>query len=139
MAIEENKYEKIIDIINQPYTNKEFKPNIHGRHIFTEKALIVLDMPVKKDAFHGSSYRFLCFKDMCSVNGDIVVNRDVEKATSDKIIVESCTIKDIHMHPESIMAMIPGKEYRKESHIHFKCENKNYNNILRIAKFLREY
>lgn len=139
MAIEENKYEKIIDIINEPYKNKKFKPNIHGRHIFTEKALIVLDMPTKKDAFHGSSYRFLCFKDICSASGDIVVNRDVEKDTSDKIIAESCTIKAIHQHPESIMATIPGKEYKKESHIHFKCDNENYNDTLRIAKFLREY
>lgn len=31
------------------------------------------------------------------------------------------------------------EEDRKESHIHFICADKDYNSVINIAKFLREY
>ena len=141
MAIEKNKYEKIIDIINDPYISRDLKPNFYGKHIFGDKALIMVDTPRKEGAYHGSSFQFHCLRGICSIKGEVVVERDKEKDTSDKIKLQSCTIREIHKHPEDIMARIQGKEeeYRKESHIHFDCPNKDYNSIIKIAKFLREY
>ena len=133
-----NRYQKIIDIINEPYKNRDNKPNIYGKSIFPEKALILLDMPVKEKAYHGSSYEFLCFKDICRINGQTIVNRDIEKETNDKIEKLNCSITAIHKH-ETIMYMIPEKEYEKESHIHFKCEDKSYDTTLEIARFLRNF
>jgi negative regulator of genetic competence, sporulation and motility len=73
----------------------------------------------------------------------VVVERDIEKDTSDKIKVHSCDIEEIHKHPEDIMARVPGKEekeeQRKESHVHFICKYKDYRSTINIAKFLREY
>ena len=122
--IEINRYQRIIDIINEPYKDKDKKPNVHGRHIFSEKALISLDMPAKEKVFHGSSYDFLCFKDVCSTKGQVVVDRDIEKEISEDIKKLDCNITTIHKHPEDILYMLPGKTFEKESHIHFKCEDK---------------
>lgn len=137
--IEKNKYEKIIDIINEPYKNKDIKPNIYGRHIFEDKALILLDTPRKEGVYHGSSFEFRCRRDTCRVSGEIVTKREFEKDISDKIIETGCNIRKTHQHPESIMAMIPGRQYEKESHIHFTCLDKDYNSTVTIAKLLREY
>ena len=134
-----NRYQKIIDTINEPYKNRDMKPNIHGKHIFPEKALILLDMPTKEKAYHASSYEFLCFKDTCTTKGQIIINRDIEKDTNEKIEKLNCNITAVHKHPESIMYMLPGKVYEKESHIHFECENKSYSHTLDIARFLRNF
>ncbi len=139
--IEKNKYERIIDIINEPYKNKDVKPNVYGRHIFTDKALILLDMPHKEHVFHGSSFGFQCRRDVCRTDGEIVVKRELENDASDKIIRAGCIIKKVHQHTESIMSSVPGKQYKKEeleSHIHFIC-NSDYNGTIKIAKLLREY
>lgn len=140
--IEKNKYEKIIDIINEPYENKDTKLNIYHRHIFQDDALILFDTPRKEGAYHGSSFEFRCHRDMCRVSGEIVTRRGLEKDISDKIVETGCAIRKIHQHPESIMVTIPGKQYKKEefeSHIHITCLNKDYNNTIKIAKFLRDY
>lgn len=140
--IEKNKYEEIINTINEPYKNKENKPNFYGRHIFADKALILLDTPCKEGAYHGSSFTFNCHGDICSVNGEIVTKRKFEEDVSKKIIETSCDIIKIHRHPESILATPPGRELseqEKESHIHFTCANKGYKSTIKIAKFLREY
>lgn len=134
--IYKNKYEKIIDIINEPYKNEAIKPNFYGRHIFEDSAVILLDLPRKEGAYHGSSIDFRCNRDLCSMTGEIVTNREFEKDVSDKIIENSCIIRKIHQHPERIMYMTPGKQYEKESHIHFTCLNKDYNSTIKIAKLL---
>ncbi len=140
--IEKNKYYKIVDIINEPYKNKDTKPNIYGKHICVNEALIILDTPHKEGMFHGSSFEFRCSRDICRVSGEIVVKRELEKDASNKIVETGCSVRNIHQHPERILATIPGKQYKKEeleSHIHFTCLNKDYNSTIKIAKFLREY
>lgn len=140
--IEKNKYEKIIDILTGPYKNKGTKPNFYKRHIFPDEALIILDTPRKEGVYHGSSFEFRCHRDICRVSGEIVTKREIEKYASDKIIETGCTVRKIHQHPESIMASIPGKQYKKEeseSHIHFTCLNKDYKNTIKIANFLKDY
>lgn len=139
IMIEKNKYEKIIDIINEPYANKNIKPKIYAKSIFGDKAFFIVDTPHKEDLYHGSSFGFKCIGYICDVNGEIIAKRDFEKEVSDKIIETSCTIREIHQHPENIMAMISGRRYEKESHIHFSCNNKDYNSTVKIAKLLREY
>ncbi len=101
--------------------------------------MILFDTPIKEGAYHESSFEFRCRRDTCRVSGEIVIKREFEKDISDKIIETSCTIRKIHQHPESIMAMIPGRQYEKESHIHFTCFNKDYDTTVTIAKLLREY
>ena len=76
---------------------------------------------------------------MCTTIGQAVVNRDIEKDTKEKIEKLNCEITAVRKHPESVMYMPPGKEYEKESHIHFKCENKSYDHTLDIARFLRNF
>lgn len=140
MAIEKNKYEKIIDIINEYYIDREDKPNFYGKYIYADNALILVHTPHKEDAYHGSAFHFRCAKDICSIGGEVVVERDVEKDTSDKIKAHSCDIKEIHKYPERMRTTAPGKaEQRKESHIHFICKYKDYSSTINIAKFLREY
>ena len=142
IMIEKNKYEKIVDIINGPYKNKDVKPNFYAKRIFTDDIFIQFDTPRKEGAYHGSTFDFRCRRDICRVSGEIVTKREFEKDISDKIIETGCNIRKIHQHPESIMAMIPGKQYKKEefeSHIHITCLNKDYNDTIKIAKFLREY
>lgn len=140
--IEKNRYEKIIDILIVPYKNKGAKPNFYKKHAIPEEALIILDTPHKEGIYHGSSFEFRCHRYMCRVSGEIVTKRELEKDTSDKIIETGCNIRKIHQHPESIMASVPGKQYKKEeleSHIHFTCLNKDYKDTIKIAKFLRDY
>ena len=140
--IEKNKYEKIVDIINEPYKSKDVKPNFYAKRIFTDDIFIQFDTPRKEGAYHGSTFDFQCHRDMCRISGEIVTKRELEKNISDKIIETGCTIRKIHQHPESIMASVPGKQYKKEeleSHIHITCLNKDYNDTIKIAKFLREY
>jgi len=140
--IEKSKYEKIIDVINEQYKNKDIKPNVYGKHISTDEAFILLDMPKKEGMYHGSAFDFRCRRDICRMSGEIIVQRELEKGVSDKFIEMSCIVKKIHKHPESIMASVPGKQYKKgelASHIHFICPNKDYNDTIKIAKFLREY
>jgi hypothetical protein len=140
--IEKNKYEKIIDIFNWPYGNKDVKPNIYRRDIFADKALVLLDTPHKEDAYHGSSFEFRCSRYICRISGEIVTKRELEKDLSDKIIENGRAIRKIHRHPESILATVPGKQYKKgelESHIHFTCLNKDYNVTIKIANFLKDY
>ncbi len=45
----------------------------------------------------------------------------------------------IHKHPEEVMYMPAGTKYEKESHIHFRCNNINYDDTLKIFRFLRQY
>lgn len=140
MVIEKSKYEKIIDVINEPYIDRTLKPNFYGKHILPDKALILLDTPRKEGAYHGSSLQFNCRRDICSISGEVIVERDLEKDTSNKVESHDCTIREIHQHPESILATVPGREeQRKESHIHFTCADKRYSDTINIAKFLREY
>lgn len=141
VMIEKNKYEKIIDTLTEPYENKLAEPKVYGRHISEDEALFLLDTPRKKDAYHGSSFEFRCRRDICRISGEIITKRGLEKDMHDKIIENGCYVRGIHRHPESIMASIPGKQYKKEeleSHIHFTCLNKDYNDTIKIAKFLRE-
>lgn len=139
MTIEKNKFEKIIDIINEPYENRDHKPNFYGRHILRDRALILVYTPRKEDISCGSSFRFNCLGDICSINGEIIVERGIEKDTSDKVKLQSCTVTEIRRYGD-VMKMAPGKQnYRKESHIHFICKDKNYNNTINITKFLKEY
>lgn len=101
--IEKNKYEKIIDIINDPYKNKDNKPNIYGKYIFADKALIILDTPRKEGVCHGSSFVFSCSKDICEINGEIITKREFEKDVADKVLAINCTVDKIHKHPENIL------------------------------------
>ena len=48
MIIEKNKYEKIIDVINEHYTGSINKPNFYGKHIFADRSLIFVDTHAKK-------------------------------------------------------------------------------------------
>jgi hypothetical protein len=140
MLIEKNKYEKIIDIINELYTGKESKPYFYGKHIDIDNALIFVDTPREENAYHGSTFHFRCIKDICSIRGELVVKRDIEKDTSDKIKAHTCDIRNIHRYPERIKTTVSEKEeYRKESHIHFICKYKDYDSTIDIAKFLRGY
>ncbi len=142
IMIEKNKYEKIIDVINEPYENKDIKPKIYAKSISGDKAFFLVDTPHKEGLYHGSSFGFRCIRDTCSTNGEIITKREFEKDITDKIIERTCHIRQIHQHPESILASVPGKQYKKEeleSHIHFTCLNKDYNSTVKIAKLLREY
>ena len=140
MVIEKNKYDKIIGVINEYYIDREDKPNFYGKHIYTDRALIFVDTPREENAYHGSTFHFRCTRDICSIGGELVVERDIEKDTSDKIKAHSCDIKEIHKYPERLKITTPERDkQRKESHIHFICKYKDYNSTINIAKFLREY
>ena len=140
--IEKNKYERIIDVINESYKNKDVKPNFYAKRIFTDDIFIQLDTPRKEGAYHWSTFDFRCRRDLCRISGEIVTKREFEKYVSDGITETGCSIRKIHQYPESIVAAIPGRQHKKEqleSHIHFTCLNKDYKSTIKIATFLREY
>lgn len=134
--IEKNKYEKIIDVINDQYEHKDSQPNIYGKHLFTDKALIMLDTPRKEGAFHGSSFVFSCFKNICSTNGEIVTKRELEKDAVDNVLSLNCKIDEIHKYQKREYI---GEEYNEESHVHFTCTDKDLHATVKIAKALGKY
>ncbi len=87
-----------------------------------------VDLPRRRDLYHGTTFSIRCRDKQCTFIGDIVTPRKEEHIISDKLKKSDCVITSIHQHPESIMATIPGKEeQQKESHIHFRCNRKSQN------------
>lgn len=135
--IEKTIYSNIVKIIEEPFKEKEEKPKIHNLKE-NYKNVTTINLPKRKNLFSGTSFLIIC-NDRCHIRGDLVAYRYDEKEDSNKIENLHCEITSIHEHPESVMAIIPGKEYVKESHIHFKCYSKSYSDTLKIIKFLRNY
>ena len=135
MMTEKIIYTDIIKTIEEPFTYKEKKPRLYS--IPNVRDMIVVDLP-RNGKYHGTTFSIKCPSDGCYIRGDIVVRRDDEKETVNKVDKSNCNIISVHKHPESIMATIPGKEeYQKESHIHFECIRKSYDDTLKITRFLR--
>ena len=135
MAIEKNIYNEIIDVINESYKNKERAPKIRerGSYEFVGGKTLLIDIPKKSKIFyHGSSYNIDCDETnkKCNTKGELVIVLNTGKEVKDKLDNLSCNVAAIHDHDALSV---------KSTHVHFICENKNYDTTLKIAKFLKEY
>ena len=130
------KLDKIADIFRET----KRKPKI----IFTEHGGIygiTIDTPrTQKGMYHGSGFEIGCNKPItiCNIGGDLAVRRDLENKTKENLEKLNCEIIDIHRHPEEILAQIKEPE-EKESHLHFRCSNKNMTDTIKIVNFIKNY
>lgn len=134
MIIEKNIYDKIREIISEPHERVGI-PQIKERksyEIVGGKTLLI-DIPKKEKIFyHGSNYTIDCDeKDKkCHTRGELVTvlktGDDIKKKLEDL----TCDILAIHNHDSLTV---------KSTHVHFRCENKDYDGTLKITKFLKEY
>lgn len=138
MIAEQPIYKHIINIIEEPFKEKEKKPRIIRLADPTFREMVVVDLPRHEELYHGTTFSMKC-NDNCYLRGDIVVPRDEEEIMTDKIERLDCNVTSVHHHPESILASVEGKEIkeRKTSHVHFECDKKSYDNTLEFAKFIR--
>ena len=134
MAIERNIYDKIKDIINEPHERIGI-PQIKERkseYIVGGKTLLI-DIPKKEKIFyHGSHYTIDCDENnrKCDTKGELVTVLNTGDIIKKKLEDLSCNIFGIHDHRTLSV---------RSTHVHFRCENKNYDDTLKITKFLKEY
>lgn len=102
---------------------------------------ITVDTPrTQKGMYHGSSFEIGCNKPItiCNIGGDLAAKRGLENNIKENLEKLDCDIVDIHRHPEKILAQIKETE-EKESHIHFRCSDKNMVNTIKIVNFIKDY
>lgn len=102
---------------------------------------ITVDTPRRqKGMYHGSSFEIGCNKPItiCNIGGDLAAKRDLENNVKENLEELDCDIIDIHRHPEKILAQIK-ETAEKESHLHFRCSNKNMVDTIKIVNFIKDY
>lgn len=130
--------EDLLARIDDIFRKDPRKPDIDFL-IFEELDGIRIDMPRKqKGLYHGSSYQIGCNKPrkICNIGGDLVVKRKLENITKQDLEKLTCEISDIHRHT---VVKETEKFPIKESHIHFRCGNKNPTETLKIINKLKNY
>ncbi len=130
MNNQNNIYEKIKDTITKIERSPKFRER-QSEYILGGKSLHI-DIPKKENIFyHGSSYIIDCDENIkrCDTRGTLVtVFNDGEKVK--KNLEEfGCNIIAIHDYN--------GIKVRS-THVHFRCENKDYDNTIKILNFLKE-
>jgi len=134
MIIEKNIYDKIREVISEPHERVGI-PQIKERksdYIVGGKSLLI-DIPKKEKIFyHGSHYTIDCDEnnEKCDTRGELVTVLKTGDQIKEKLDDLSCKVLAIHDH--STVSV-------KSTHVHFRCENKNYDNTIKITKFLKEY
>ena len=88
---ENNIYDSIAETIKEPYKEKEKKPRIFKLKDKNLRDIIVFDLPRREDLYHGTTFSVRC-NNRCYVKGDVVIRRDDEDETSDKIEKSDCSI-----------------------------------------------
>ena len=112
--------------------------------IFTEHGGIygiTVDTPrTQKGMYHGSGFEIGCNKSItiCNIGGDLAVKRELENNTKENLEKLDCEVFDIHRHPEEILYQIKEPK-EKESHLHFRCSDKNMTDTIKIINFIKDY
>lgn len=97
-----------------------------------------IDLPRKKeDMYHGSSYEILCNRPQtrCKIKGDLVVEKDYENDVIQTLESSDCKIFGTHIH----IRQNGTKPIKKESHIHFICQDRDKEDTIRMIHFLKIY
>ncbi len=137
MIAEKPVYKRIVNIIEEPFKGKEKKPRILRLTDPTFKEIMIVDLPIHEEYYHGSTFSVKC-NNSCDIKGEVVAHRNDEEIIADKIEKLDCDVTSVHHHPESILAYIEGKDLGIEtSHIHFDCGKKSYDHTLEFARFIR--
>lgn len=103
----------------------------------------IVDTPRKyKDMYHGSSYEIGCNRTLikCNIGGDLSTKRDLENSIKEKLTKLSCNVIDVHRHPEDVLFQDKkdSEIKMKESHIHFRCDDKNIKDTFKILNFIKD-
>ncbi len=134
MVLEKNIYDKIRDIINlsdQRVRASQLKERESEYFVGGKKFLI--DIPKKEKIFyHGSHYIIDCdeINKKCRTAGELVTVLKSGNNVKERLECLSCEVLAIHDH-DTITS--------KSTHVHFRCEDKDYNTTLNIVKLIRGY
>lgn len=104
---------------------------------------LIVDTPRKfKGMYHGSGYEIGCDKQItkCNIGGDLATRRVLEDITKEQLEKLDCEVFDIHRHPEDVLYQLKEPlEKEKESHLHFRCPDKDFTNTVKIVQFIKNY
>lgn len=134
MVIEKNIYDKIREAISDPHERVRI-PQIREREsyeIVGGKTLLIGIPKKEKIFYHGSYYTIDCDEKnrKCHTRGELVTVLRTGDDTRKKLEDLSCDVLAIHDHSTVLV---------KSTHVHFTCENKNYDDTIKITKLLKEY
>lgn len=134
MVIEKNIYDKIKEVIithHERIRRIEIKER-ESDYIPGGKKLLIY-IPKKEEIFyHGSYYDIDCDEKnrKCDIRGELVTTLKTSDDVRKKIEGFTCDVLAIHKHYGISI---------KSTHAHFICENKNYDDTIKITKFLKEH
>jgi hypothetical protein len=130
--------EEFFDKIKEIFEKGIEEKGIEGRYktMPVEYSGFFIDLPRnKKNAYHGSIYEILCNKSKtwCKIKGDLVTEEDQAYEVIKNLEKSDCKIFSIHTH------VTEGKLSRKENHIHFICQDRDRDDMIRMINFLKDY
>ncbi len=125
------KVDNLINVIKEKHTNNIRQPSfrIESSYEHIGGKRVTIGIPKKnKLHYHGSSYILECDSNLkCNISGMHVTDKDKVNDVVDRLKTLECDILDIHHYDSSDV---------KSSHIHFKCDNINIEDIYKIMKLL---
>lgn len=132
----EEFFDKVKDIFEKGIAEK----GIEGRYktIPLEFSGFHIDLPRKqKDMYHGSSYEILCTKPKtwCKIKGDLVTEEDCDYEVTKKLEESDCKIFSVHSHVQTKEGKLP----KRESHLHFICQDRDRDDTIKLINFLKDY
>ena len=127
------KIDNLINDIRTKYINDIRQPSfrIERSYEYVGGKRVIIGIPKKnKLHYHGSSYILECDSNLkCNISGMHVTDKDKANNIVDELKILECDILDIHHYDSPNV---------KSFHIHFKCDNKNIENVDKIMKYLME-
>lgn len=131
--LEKNIYDKIADILTK--IDKDRTPKIKKKmsESYVGGSTLVIDIPKKyKELYHSSGYSIDCNdeKKKCDISGNLVTKLGNGAEIKNELEKFDCEIMDIHNWDG---------EKIKSTHVHFRCKNLDYNNTLKITKFIKKH
>lgn len=134
------RFEEFLDNIKDIFEKGIEEKGIEGRYktIGVEFSGFHIDLPRKQeDMYHGSSYEILCNrpKTLCKIKGDLVTNEDYDYEVVDKLEESDCKIFSVHTHAQQREGKMP----KRESHLHFICQDRDKEDTIRMINFLKNY
>ena len=125
------KIDNLINDIKTKHTNDIKQPSfiIEKSHEYVGGKRVTIGIPKKnKLHYHGSSYILECDSNLkCSISGMNVTDKNKVNNIVDKLKILECDILDIHHYDSPNV---------KSSHIHFKGDNKDIEDIYKIMTLM---
>jgi len=125
------KIDILINVIKEKHTNNIRQPSfrIESSYEHIGGKRVTIGIPKKnKLHYHGSSYVLDCDSNLkCNISGMHVTDKDKVNNIVNELKILECDILDIHYYDSPNV---------KSSHIHFKCDKKDIEDIYKIMKLM---